>query len=161
MRLKNTTTIPNETIREVVRFCLPSGVRNFDVRVTNHLQATPNYPVAGKAYWKGCSLHETSNPFIIARVEKSDAPAFVKVYQYGHLKGKRYWLANRVEKLVYVVAHELRHLWQAKAKNKAGYNWGSRGRFSEIDTESYAISKLQAWRKAKNNPCQATSDIVE
>jgi len=45
------------------------------------------------------------------------------------------------------MAHELRHLWQAKAKNKRGYFWGGRGKFSEIDTESYAIQCLRKWRK--------------
>lgn len=87
------------------------------------------------------------------RVTRRRFPVVLKTYQYGHLKGKRYWLASRIEALVYVMAHELRHLWQAasasdrrKSKPLPRYH-GSRGVFSEIDTESFAIHMLRQWRK--------------
>src|SRR3990167_3080876 len=165
MRITNTTDIQNELIREIISFVRPSGISKFDVMVKNGEQ------IAGKAYSKGSSYHATADPFIVCRVPENEGikkshldigkltgkislkkkvtnyPRILKTYQIGHLKGKRYWLANRIECLVYIMAHELRHIWQAKMKNKKGYYPKSRGRFSEIDTEGYAITKLRAWRK--------------
>lgn len=155
MRVKNTTSIPNEVVKEVIKFVRPSGISNFDVMIKN------GESLAGKAYCNGSTYHSNSSPFVVCRlpefkkvmnrstmaiVKKDKYPCKMTPYQYGHLKGRRYWLADRVEALVYLLAHELRHLWQAKMKNKKGYYPKSRGRFSEIDTEGYAITKLRAWR---------------
>lgn len=162
MKLKNTTEIPNDKIREVIQFVRPSGIKNFDVMVRN------GEYLAGRAYTQGSGYHSTASPFVVCRVpkeaktieiisggifRKQDTPNYprkLKTYQIGQLKGRRYYLADRIEALVYIMAHELRHIWQGKSKNKAGYFWGSRGRFSEIDTESYAIHMLRAWRKEKH-----------
>lgn len=164
MKVTNTTKIPNEIIREVIRFTRPPGIKNFDVMIKN----SSDYFLAGRAYTKGNSTyHATADPFIVCRIPKPDYvkevvqrgtgfivkrkrksfPRKLRTYQIGHLKGKRYWLADQTECLVYILAHELRHLWQAKAKNKSGYYPKSRGRFSEIDTEGYAITMLRKWRK--------------
>lgn len=167
MKIKNTTEIPNEIVREVIQFVRPSGISNFDVMVKN----SGGRWVAGRAYVSGkCSYHETSSPFIVCRIPKKSKtthgwrtaidttpvshtrihfPQKLTTYQIGHLKGRRYWLANQIEALVYVMAHELRHIWQHKMKNKKGYYPKSRGKYSEIDTEGYAITKLRAWRAAK------------
>ncbi len=56
---------------------------------------------------------------------------------------------NSEEMIVYLIAHELRHLFQAKAKNKRGYYKGSKGRYSEYDAEMYAIDMLEKWRAYK------------
>src|SRR3990167_10614729 len=161
MRITNTTDIQNELIREIISFVRPSGISKFDVMVKNGEQ------IAGKAYSKGSSYDATADPFVVCRVPEdkgikrtylqmgavilkqpvNNYPRILITYQIGHLKGKRYWLTNRIECLVYIMAHELRHIWQAKMKNKKGYYPKSRGRFSEIDTEGYAITKLRAWRK--------------
>ena len=154
MRLKNTTNIPNETVREIIQFVRPSGIKNFDVMLRNGKRNR------GMAYYQGSGYHATANPFVTINIrpdwqkpfrKRPDLikafPRQLRPYQYGQLKGRRYYLASRIEALVYIAAHELRHLWQAKAKNKSGYTWGSKGRFSEIDTESFAINKLRTWRK--------------
>ena len=164
MRIKNTTKIPDQLVREVINFVKPSGITNFDVMVKN-----AEWGLAGKAYSQGSSYHATANPFIVCRIpetkyvitkvingnpvreKRNKYPCILNTYQIGHLKGKEYYLADTTEALVYLAAHELRHLWQAKAKSKRGYNWGSRGKFSEIDTESYAIRMLRAWRKKIKN----------
>lgn len=165
MKITNSTDLPNDLVREIISFVRPSGISNFDVMIKNSGDKWP----AGRAYVSGkCSYHATNNPFVVCRVPKLfitthgwrtaidttpvsitniHFPQKLTTYQIGHLKGKRYWLANRVEALVYLLAHELRHLWQYKMKNKKGYYPKSRGRFSEIDTEGYALTKLRAWRK--------------
>ena len=69
----------------------------------------------------------------------------VRPYSKGYLP--RPWLADQVEALVYLAAHELRHLWQARVPR--GHRvWGSRGQYSERDADAYAIRQLRAWRRA-------------
>lgn len=54
-------------------------------------------------------------------------------------------MANRIEALVYVLAHELRHQWQA-IHPKGWRVWGARGQYSERDADAYAIKMLRNWR---------------
>jgi hypothetical protein len=35
MRLKNFTNIADRKVREIIRFAKPSGISNFDVRISN------------------------------------------------------------------------------------------------------------------------------
>lgn len=165
MKLHNTTDIPNELVREIVRFTCPAGVHNYDVELRN----SDNH-YGGRAYIEGSSYHRNRRQFVVLRIGKPGGccfqsgrspdgryysrrllrpqfPFLLTPYQYGQHKGRKIWIASRVEMLVYLASHELRHLWQGKAKNKAGYAWGSRGRYSEIDTEAYALNKLRAWRR--------------
>lgn len=142
MILKNThKKLSNEVVRAIIKFVRPSGVKNFDVMIKNS-----DGGIAGTCYPEGSSYHATRNPFIVCRVPFDKFPRMMKPYQYAQLKGKSYPIMNLEEACVYIMAHELRHLWQAKAKNKRGYTHGSKGRYSEIDTESYAIGMLRKWR---------------
>lgn len=140
MLIKNTTSIDYELVKEILTFVKPPKVTKIDVMIKN------GTTLAGKAYIKGSKFHATSKPFIVCRIPAKNFPCWLYPYQYGQLKGKRYWLKDRTEALVYIAAHEFRHHWQAKATNKRGYIWGARGRYSEIDTESYAIRMIRAWR---------------
>lgn len=147
MKIRNNTQISNDLIREIISFVRPSGIKNFDVMIKNSNNKHTGY--YGRAYPKGCiSYHRTANPFIVVQVPLGkEYPRKLSTYQYGQLKGRRYYITNEAEDMVYVISHELRHIWQGKTKNKAGYFWRSRGRYSEIDTESYAIRKIREWRK--------------
>ena len=74
-------------------------------------------------------------------------------------KGKRVALGTKVEALVYVLAQELRHLWQGDGEVKQspfpqGYVRNARGCFSEVDTESYAVNRLRAWRRRAQEPVE-------
>jgi hypothetical protein len=76
----------------------------------------------------------------------------VTLYQYAQNKGKKLAIISKVEALVYILAHEMRHLWQDHGIERnsifpTGYARNSRGRFSEVDTESYAVNQLRAWRR--------------
>lgn len=54
------------------------------------------------------------------------------------------------EALVHVMAHELRHWWQAKVKKE--HRIGSaRGRFSDRGADGYAIRKTREWRRQHNS----------
>jgi hypothetical protein len=134
MRLENTTDIPNELIREIIRFTRPPGISKFDVRVTNC-----SHSYKGTAYYKGSSYHATADPFVIVRVGATRHFPMITKKRAGYLAIP---IANRVECLVMVLAHELRHLWQAKVKH------GRRvGQFSERDADAYALRKLRDWRR--------------
>lgn len=131
----NTTSIAPDLLREIVRFVMPPGVHGIRIEVRNTAR------VHGGAAWIGSRR-------IGIRFETTlRYPNFIRPYWRGQLNGRRYWLASLTERIVYIAAHELRHCWQKKARNKAGYTWGSRGRYSEIDADSYAIRMLRAWRR--------------
>jgi hypothetical protein len=141
-KVVNTTSIPDDLVREVVRFTMPPGVKGIDVMVKNS-----QYSYAGMAYIGGSHYHGNSKKFVVLRLGKTRKSFLLVPYQYGQHKGKKIWIKDRTELLVYLAAHELRHIWQSNRRNKAGYAWGSRGRFSEVDTEAYAIRMLRQWRK--------------
>lgn len=146
MKLKNTTDIDNALIREVIRFVRPPRISNFDVQIKNS-----KYPYRGVAYHAGNSMHATADPFVTVAIGNPKMyPVIGEERGIKHTQRNGAYrnptLYNREEALVYVMAHELRHLWQAKIK-KGWRSWGSRGQFSEKDAEDYAINKLRAWRK--------------
>jgi hypothetical protein len=113
---------------------------------------------SGTVYqYHGTRRRHLPNPKEGVRVFQARFPATVAPYQYAHHKNKKYVLADRTEALVYIAAHELRHLWQAaqhsdkrRSANLPRFH-GSRGKFSEIDTESYAIHTLRRWRRANHD----------
>jgi hypothetical protein len=178
MKLRNTTDIPNDVVKEIIRFVKPPGITRFDVMLRN---CASRY--AGRAYTQGSGYHDNAAPFVVVRIGRDTRPRWeterdgkkfvmneppfrdnsdqrnwkrvnrptypfvMQPYQRGQLRGRRYYIANRLECLVWIMAHELRHLWQAKNKTRRGKAFGARGQFSEIDTESYAIRMLRAWRK--------------
>jgi hypothetical protein len=59
-------------------------------------------------------------------------------------------IGSRREALVVLLAHELRHLWQAK--HSRGMVWGARGRYSERDADAYALRMLRAYRRGELVP---------
>jgi hypothetical protein len=148
-RLRNTSGIPDRLVREVIHWVAANlGITGFDVECRGS-----SADIAGLAYNRGSSYHTTLRPFVVLRVGRA-FPRLFAPYQYAQHKGKRYLLADRTEALFYIT-HELRHLWQAaqstdKRKSAPLPRFhGSRGKFSEVDTESYAIHSLRRWRKAR------------
>lgn len=59
-------------------------------------------------------------------------------------------LGNQIEGLVFVIAHELRHLWQARVP-RGRRVWNARGQFSERDADAYAYRMLRAWRRGEGS----------
>ena len=173
MRLKNYTDIPNERIREIIRFVRPNGISNFDVKITNTKRG-----YSGIAYRRS-SWHDRSNPFINGRLTRNshefpyyrhyDSSKIEKTrlnlktgqresYSYSAGTGGYipHLVLSREEALVDVTAHELRHLKQMKGKCRRRV-WGARGQFSERDADAYAIRKIREWRRLKF----ANSDALE
>jgi hypothetical protein len=139
-RLRNTSGIPDQTVTEIVVWIAGRlGITQFDVecRKSQSTVAGRAYTRGARSYhgnrrpfvvlrigtdkierwtanngkrialrrsWLG-SAHQTA-----VKVSKKRFPTFITPYQYAQHKGKRYVLANRVEALVYLSSHELRHL---------------------------------------------------
>jgi hypothetical protein len=142
MRVKNTTTIPSETLREIIRFVCPPGVSGFDVRLNNCRGI-----FKGRAYAKGSAYHDRACPFVVLYIGADSWFPYTRRWQSpkgGYLPIPP--LANRVEALVYIAAHELRHLWQERIP-RGRRVWGARGQYSERDADAYALRMLRAWRR--------------
>ena len=151
IKLINQTKIDSNVIRAVIRFVRPPGIKGFEVIVRNRK--------GGQFSGRGGKRR------IVIRIDtKYKYPSKLHVYQYGQLKakwtkadpvtglmrqlkGRRYYLASIYEVLIYLIAHELMHTKQGQRGNVRGRVWGARGRFSEIETESYAIRKLREYRR--------------
>lgn len=141
MRLRNHTDLPDDWIRAVVRAVRPSGISNFDVRISNRA----NGYARGRAYWYGSGYHDRACPFIVVSVAKTDMGARFTFPEHGGYLGIP--VGNRREAVLMVIAHELRHLWQAK--HTRGKVWGSKGRFSERDADAYALQMLRRYRRGE------------
>lgn len=143
MRLKNYTDIPNEEIRAIIAAVRPSGIANFDVRVSNCDRAG-----RGRAYSKGSVYHDRACPFIVVSIAKTDAKArCILPGGNGYLPME--W-GSRREALVVLLAHELRHLWQGRSGAKRrGMVYGARGRMSERDADAYALQMLRRYRRGE------------
>lgn len=142
MRLKNSTDIPDEVVREVIRFCRPSGIANFDVRLG---VAGCGSTLKGRAHVGGSVYHDRDCQFVNLYLGEVAYPIGPRPPVRSNYLPRPY-LANKVEALVYLMAHELRHLWQSKVR-KGRRVWGARGVYSERDADAYAIRMLRAWRR--------------
>jgi hypothetical protein len=144
MRLTNNTDFPDKRIREIIEFVRPNGISNFDVMIKN----SDTCLYRGRCYYNGSSFHRTTNPFIVVRITKNEG--CFPLYRTTK-KGSGYipsLLLSREEALVHLIAHELKHLRQARVKR--GHRvWGARGQFSERDADRYTIRKTRKWRSQK------------
>jgi len=144
MRLRNHTNIPAGAIRAMVRFVVPSGVAGFDVRVSN----LGGSGVRGRAYHHGCSLHDRACPFVVVSVQRKGHLAPWTPTRGGYLPMPA---MTREEGVLFVLAHELRHMWQSKVKHGRRV-YGARGQFSERDADAYALRALRHWRRGEAMP---------
>ena len=144
MRLKNHTDLDDDWIRAVIRAVRPGGLSNFDVRVSNFNGATGR----GRAYWAGSGYHDRAAPFIVVSV--ATEKKFRRSVFAGHKGYLPHVWGSRKEVLIHLLAHELRHLWQAK--HSRGKVWGAKGRFSERDADAYALQMLRRYRRGEL-PC--------
>lgn len=162
MRLRNHTDIPTVRIREMVAFAKPSGVSGFDVRISN----LDGKGVRGRAYSRGSSYHDRACPFVVISVQRGPhiaawTPKVRTVHVVSRKDGVETHSMRKVSKgylpmpamsreegVLFVIAHELRHLWQAKVK-RGRRVWGARGQFSERDADAYALRALRHWRRGE------------
>lgn len=148
MRLKNYTDISDDQIRSIIRAVRPSGISNFDVRVSNYgvgRYLRGKNGCVGRAYSGGSGYHDRAVPFVVVRLSpKCSWRPIIQQARGGYLPSV--W-GTRIEALLWVLAHELRHLWQAK--HTRGKVYGAKGRFSERDADAYALQMLRRFRRGE------------
>jgi hypothetical protein len=144
-RWRNYTNIPDAEAKAIYDAVLPSGLKAHDVEIKNN-----DGGGRGVAYYEGSSYHATARPFVVVSIPKTEQVA----RQQRHASGEKGYLpvvlGSRREVLVYILAHELRHLWQAKSKGRPrGMVYGAKGRFSERDACAYGIQMLRRYRRGE------------
>lgn len=149
MKLKNDTNLPNVLVRELIRSVRPPGIEIKEVKIVN---AGKHSSGSGRAY--------TGRGRIKVRLPRQNNPQCRAIW-----KPRKAYLGmaigNRIELLIMLLAHELRHLWQGqgkgyngpfrveKPKPRKGMVWGSKGRFSERDADAYALHKIRQYRRGE------------
>lgn len=132
----------------IPKVCLEASLRgpigglaasSFDVMVKNGRRHR------ARAYPKGSGYHATARPFIVVVVARSVTypHTFEQVVGKGYLKHTVY---SAEEAYIHLLAHEIRHLWQAKYPGCARV-YGSRGKFSERDADAYGIRCVRRYRQ--------------
>jgi len=140
MKLRNYTPLDQVWLRSVVAAVKPSNVSKFAISFKNC--GSPHH--RGRAYWAGCSYHSSSAPLVVVALGKASYP-YRTIASGGYIGFTLYSIA---EAAVFITAHELRHLWQAKVK-KGWRVWGSKGQFSERDADAYAIKMVRRFRRGE------------
>ena len=134
MRFCNGTSLPDALLRQFIRHCCPSGVTGFSVKVTNCRARGGR----GRAWF--------NQNRILVRVQTGEQ------HYAGHGPRKGYLgmlPMTRAEVALFVLAHELRHLWQKRVP-KGRRVWGARGQYSERDADAYAFRAVRTWRRGES-----------
>lgn len=160
MKLRNETRLPSKLLREIVNFSCPSGVMDFLIRFTygQYHSGKALAPLYGHFIETKKHDHGFRAYFEKAHGECTDVLIKIPHYVRGRRKIENIRLAHkgylpctqytREEAIVQLVAHELRHLYQAlHATRQRGRAWGARGQFSERDAGAYGISRVRHWRR--------------
>lgn len=141
MNIINTTPVPTERLKQLIRFCMPpdntrNRVRQIEFNNTRH------NGTHGRAWGRGGRVH-------------CKIPVAVNVERKrggfrGYLEAVHY---TREEDVVHLIAHELRHVWQAfnkiprDTRKVRRYQMGTHAALHEVDASRYAIQKVREFRR--------------
>jgi hypothetical protein len=136
--IRNKTDFPTRQLREIIRFCRPQGVTDF---VIEFRPDWPGNPHSGYAFSTQYELRRMLTGRTPVRLG-NNRPPDVLVYLYSH---------PEEERIVEIIAHELRHLWQdsgrAQGGRRAALRYGKCLSNYERDADEWANAKVQAWRQ--------------
>jgi len=145
MRVTNSSPYPAARIKELLHFAF-RGVN--DTKVEIHVKGSDTRYFAGRAY-NGipaiANVAETFQYLVIIRLARnseimpSNIKPGVKRLLRGYPEGLP--LEGWEDVIVYVAAHEARHIWQFQRTKRTG----KRGK-GEYDAEKFAFPRLNAWR---------------
>lgn len=154
-KLINKTDIPTDKVKELIEFVCPRGVDNFCITLMDD--------VSGAAWWGDTTAYKKvpSIRLYIAKYNKYPRlsnPRTTKSSGYT----PQFWLRNREETILALLAHELRHIWQVKVSKKDLWRtsrmckyvlWDNKTYTSlysvEKDACKYARDVLHKYRKIK------------
>lgn len=138
MKIKNTCKHYDiKTIRRALKLATPPGVTSYNLSCQNTEKGCAYGRAIGKT-WIGIRVGRLSFPYkTYGCYKKNKGYLPIVLYDYA-------------EVLIHLLAHELRHLWQARHR-KGWRVYGSRGRFSERDADAYALHKVRLYRQRKES----------
>lgn len=153
MKIENDTSYSKAEIRRFIAMARPPGTKITTVVVRN----------AGK--------HSSGHGFAYTGCNRNKIRVWIPRKSSKHVreiwKARKAYLGmaigSRDEQLLMLLAHELRHLWQAqgtgnrkqryfsteKPKPRKGMVYGSKGRFSERDADAWALHKVRQYRRGE------------
>jgi len=151
-KLTNKTNIPLDDIHTAILFVAPKGITNFTVTVNptdKHIWNAYSYPFKPTPSVK---FYFQEEDIMFPQMSNTRA---AKVAGYSPIC----LLKNRYELLIYLFAHELRHIWQATV-SKRNFNIQKIGKYidengseqftryhMERDACQYAKKMLERYRK--------------
>ena len=148
MRIRsNTTDFSKEFLHEVFDFCKPCGVKS--TKVDLYVGNTKNFRCG---HMEHKSFVWDSNRIVLYILKADDNRInFPHACYRTSQQVKRGYLSllvlDRIETLVEIMAHELRHIYQEQRKHKIKCHGKRRQKFSERDADMYAQRKIREWRK--------------
>jgi len=136
MRIVNYTNIPTRVVREIIRFVRPDKrLGRFSMLIDE-----------GKAPWAGVAQFTKSNIFPSLPIEKPTI--VIKIPPQGsQIRRSDGRPVDRVEMLVFLLAHELRHFWQGNHPRLVDLE---DEKALERDADTYAYERLEDWRCSRN-----------
>ena len=149
-RIANDSDFPTSFVRAAFNFCLPAGVTKIDVVFLEPV-ATGTGESSGQCWLNGVERNNFQRPFIYVAVSKADrfpSPPQRTAWKEGYLPEP--YFASREEMAIYILAHELRHVWQ----------WRVHGGISERDACAYGIHILRRWRRSGRPGSLCTPDAL-
>lgn len=139
MNITTNLKISEQELVEIINFCKPPNCVINRLSIKN--SRDKNYPYYGyfrpdtKAIRIGIGFKEFF-PMVVDRTKKQ----LTQGYESG------FYLYSREEALIYLLSHELRHIWQDQ--NRKVKRLGKiKGLYSESDADRYAVNKLEKWRE--------------
>ncbi|MGA2800310.1 MAG: hypothetical protein ABSE71_03200 [Candidatus Micrarchaeaceae archaeon] len=135
----NKTALDNAIIEMLVDFPQLEGLGDFIILIKD---CTSEQPIRANGFWEGNYnfIESYSTPFLKVETHPNlEYPFKIDgVREKGYLS---YVVLDRKELILYLIAHELRNLWQAR--NKTALD----NKQSETDADSFAIKTVKEWRK--------------
>lgn len=149
---------PLELIAKMVWHVMPKGLRGVTIklgpqvgsfRVLGLDKESGRLRFSSLAFdWSGVAF--VNERRILVRVPIRAGRVYRRPYRFAGSPGSKGYQGHEVysgeEAFVYILAHELRHLWQRRFP-RARRVWGSRGRYSERDADCYALAAVRRWRR--------------
>jgi hypothetical protein len=143
LKIKNTTKIPDALIQQIAEAVAPPDtLAGLTINVRNKRRG-----------WHGWSYHNQRLIAITMCVTDAGARHVTKGGN-GYLP---MCIGSRVEALVVIIAHELRHQWQNRVP-RGRRVWGARGQHSERDADAYALGMLRKFRRGELGTFPALTD---
>lgn len=158
--IRNYTEVPDDLIREMIAFAKPPGTTGFEIAFKNtrpngwrgwaYSGGTGMYVQNGRHPWKPLitvfvpkGVNGKQSPCPVNGYDNRADVARARRFQRGYMTGG--WWTDH-ERLLHLIAHEMRHLWQRRVK-RGRRVWGARGQMSERDADAYAIGIVRRWRR--------------